>query len=71
MALERFCLMVSFENPTAVELVTCMDVVGWGWPSLRSIVRMGAASCPLIKVVPVSALAADPMTLDMILLWCE
>ena len=48
MALERFCLMVSFENPTAVELLTCMGVAGWGWPSLRRSVRMGTASFPLI-----------------------
>ena len=26
MAFERFCLMVSFANPTAVELSTCMGV---------------------------------------------
>ena len=67
MALERFCLMVSFANPTAVELSTCMGVSGWGYLSLRSSVRMGTASCPLIYVAPILASAADPMALDMIL----
>ena len=48
MALERFCLMVSLANPTAVELSACMGVAGWGWPSSRSSVQIGTASFPLI-----------------------
>ena len=66
MALKRFCLMVSFENPTAVELSNCMSVAGWRWPSSRTSVWMSTAFCPLIKVAPISDSAADPMTLDMI-----
>ena len=48
MDLERFCLMMSFENQTAVELSTCMGVDGWGWPSLSISVWIGTATCPLI-----------------------
>ena len=59
--------MVSFENPIAVEFSTCMGVANWRWPSSRSSVRMGTASCPLIYVAPFLASMDDPMTLDMIL----
>ena len=67
MALERFYLMVSFANPIAVELSTCMGMSGWGWPSSSISVRVGTASCTFIQVAPILASAADPMTLDVIL----
>ena len=57
---------MSLVKPSAVELSTHMGVAGCGWPSSVRVVRMGIASCPLMKVAPISASAADDMTLLMI-----
>ena len=49
--------------PQAVLLSVLMGVGGCGWPSSRSVVRMGMATLPLWYTVCVSASAADVMTL--------
>ena len=61
-----FFLMVSLAKPLVVELSTWIGVVGCGCPSLRSKVRIGMAYWPLMCATPISALAAEPITLDMI-----
>ena len=43
-----FCLIVSLAKPLAVELSTCIGVVGCGCPISRSKVRIGTASWPLM-----------------------
>ena len=58
--------MVLLSKPSAVELFTQMGVVGYGWPSSVRVVRMGIASCPLMKLAPISAYAVDDMTLLII-----
>ena len=47
-AFNRFCLMVSLAKPLAVELLTWIGMAGCGYPSLRSKVRIGTASWPLM-----------------------
>ena len=67
MALGIFCLMVSLEIPTAVELSTCMGVGGCGHFISISVVRMGTISLELGKRVPSSASASEDMMLRRIL----
>ena len=71
MAFNRFCLMVLFAKPSAVELLTWMGVAGWGCLSLARVVQMGTASWSLRNLALISASAADDITLLMILdtLW--
>ena len=66
-ALDIFCLMLLLAIPTAVELLTCIGVGGWGWPISMSVVCMGTAAWPLRKRAPYSASAEDDMTLRKIL----
>ena len=65
-AFDRFCLMVLFANPTAVVLSTCMEVGGWGFPSYSRVVRIGKAYLAFRKVAPISASAAEDITILMI-----
>ena len=65
-ALDRLCFMVSFTNPIAVELSTCIGVGGWGCPISSSATRSGTASFVARKVAPISASIAELMTLFMI-----
>ena len=65
-AFDRFCLILLFENPTAVVLSTCMGVEGWGCPSSLRVVRIGKASLTFRNVAPISDSAAEYMTVLMI-----
>ena len=60
-AFDRFCLIVSFTNPTAVVLSTCMGVGGWGCPISSRVVRIGKTSLDFIKLAHISASAAEEM----------
>jgi hypothetical protein len=66
MALDRFCLIVSFAKPAAVELSVFIGVAGCIWPSSVSVTRVGRASCPLRNKTPILASAAEARTLPMI-----
>ena len=66
-ALDSFCWMESLANPSDVEFSTQRGLSCCGWPSLRRVVRIWTASLPLMKVAPILALAAEAMTLIMIL----
>ena len=63
MDFDRFCFNVLFAKPTAVVLSTCIGVAGCGWPISCSIWRIGRDSCALVKVAPISTLAAEARTL--------
>ena len=47
-------------------LSTCMGLGGWGCPSSSRVVRIGKASLAFRKVAPISASAAEDMTVLMI-----
>ena len=57
--------MVSLEKTSEVELSTWIGVAGYEWPSSRRKVLIGTASWPLMYAAPISASAAEPITLDM------
>ena len=67
-AFDHFFLMVSMAKPLAVELSTWIGVAGCGCPSLRSKVRIGTASWPLMYAEPISVSAAESIPFDII---CE
>ena len=67
MDLDRFCFMVPLAKLLAVVLSTCKGVGGCGCPISINVVLMGTASCTLMYPAPISASAADPMTLLIIL----
>ena len=58
--------MVSLEKPLAVELLTWIGGAGYECPSSRSNVRIGTASWPFMYSAPISDLAEEPITLDII-----
>ena len=62
---DRFFLMVLLVKPLAVELSTWIGVTGYGFPSSRSNVRIGTASCPFMYAAPISDSTAKLITLDM------
>ena len=62
---DRFCLIVSFENPTSVVLSTCMGVGGWRCPSSSRVVHIRMASLAFRKVVPFSDSSTEKMTVLM------
>ena len=59
--------MASLGKPAAVELSTRSGVGSWACKISARVVRMGIASWPLRKVAPISASAAEAMTLEIIL----
>ena len=71
MDFDRFCFIVPFAKLLAVVLSTCRGVGGWGFPISINVVLMGTASYPFMYPAPISASAADPMTLFIIfeLMW--
>ena len=58
--------MVLLAKLSVVELFTWFVVAGCGQPSSRSKVRIGTASWTLMYAAPISASAAEPITLDVI-----
>ena len=62
-----FCLSVLFDKDSAVVLSNCIGVGCCGCPILCKQVLIGTNSWPLIYVTPISASAADPITLLIIL----
>ena len=58
--------MVSLVKTSAVEFSNWICVAGCGCPSLRSKVRIGTYSCLLMYAAPISALAEEPITFDII-----
>ena len=63
---DRFFLMVLLAKPSAVELSTWVVLAGCGCPSMIIKVCIGTASWTLMSAAPISALAAKPITFDMI-----
>jgi hypothetical protein len=55
-------LTVLFAMPTAVELLPCIGVGGWGWPISSSVSLKIVACLQLRKRAPSSAFAAEATT---------
>ena len=65
-ALERFWRMLPASMLWEVALSVLIEVGGCGWVISFRVVRMGTACWPLSKIAPVSASAADAMTVRMV-----
>ena len=59
-------MIVLLEKPTEVVFSNCIGVGGWGCPISSRAVRIGIDFCPLVYKAPISASAADPITLQSI-----
>ena len=62
-ALAKILLLM---RPSDVLLSICMGVHGFGWPSSSSVLRMGTYVLEFKNNAPISASAADDITLWMI-----
>src|SRR5688500_9896374 len=60
---DRLFFMVLLVSPEADALSVLMGVGGCIWPSSAKVVQIDTASCPLRKMAPTSALAAEAITL--------
>jgi hypothetical protein len=56
---DRCCLTVLFAMPTAVQLLQCISVEGWGWPISSSVSLKIVACLQFRKRAPSSASAAQ------------
>ena len=58
--------MLPVRIPWEVALAVLIEVEGFGWPISMRDVWMGTACCPLSKIAPVLASAAESMMVRMI-----
>ncbi len=59
---DHCCLTVLFAMSTAVELLQCISVEGWGWPISSSVSLKMFACLQFKKRAPISASAAEATT---------
>jgi hypothetical protein len=61
-ALDLFCLIVSFKIPNALELSVRRGVTGWMWPNSVSVTLSGAPLWAFWKHAPTSDSASEATT---------